>query len=121
MSRTASVILRKPMIPQPRFCADTVCPFNQHRLFCKTDSSDKSQRRAQIAGSYRILLLIGDDFNDFATVPEAQANVEGRRAIAKAHDRYWGDRWFMLPNAMYGSWERAVGYDSAKKLRSLQQ
>jgi 5'-nucleotidase (lipoprotein e(P4) family) len=94
-------------------------PFSRHRLFCKTEISDKSPRRARVAAAYRILLLIGDDFNDFLTVPQSQATVEGRRAIARAHDRYWGERWFMLPNPMYGSWERAAGYKAAEKMQGL--
>ena len=94
-------------------------PFSPHRLFCKTTTSDKSPRRVRVAAAFRILLLIGDDFNDFVAVPQTQATVEGRRAIAHAHDRYWGERWFMLPNAMYGSWERAIGYKAAEKMKAL--
>jgi acid phosphatase len=94
-------------------------PFNPHRLFCKTNTSDKSPRRARVASDFRILLLIGDDFNDFLTVSEAQATVEGRRSLAEAHDRYWGERWFMLPNPMYGSWERVLGYKATEKMKAL--
>jgi acid phosphatase len=89
-------------------------PFSPHRLFCRTGSADKSSRRQRIAGNHRVLLLIGDDLNDFVTLSD-RATVEARRTLTAAHDRYWGDRWFVLPNPMYGSWERAVG----KKLEGL--
>jgi acid phosphatase len=94
-------------------------PFSPHRLFCKTGATDKSARRQRIAGSHRVLLLIGDDLNDFVSLPPEPATIEARRTLAAAHDRYWGDRWFVLPNPMYGSWERAVGIEVSKKLEAL--
>jgi 5'-nucleotidase (lipoprotein e(P4) family) len=93
-------------------------PFNATRLFCRTDTSDKSPRRARIANAHRVLLILGDDFNDFYSVPQAQMTIEGRLAAAQAHERWWGDRWFMLPNPMYGNWERALG---SQKLDALRQ
>ena len=92
-------------------------PFAATRLFCRTDTSDKSPRRSKIASAHRVLLIIGDDFNDFYTVPQAQLNVRDRLAAAQAHDRYWGDRWFMLPNPIYGNWERALGANKLDALR----
>jgi acid phosphatase len=94
-------------------------PFHPLRVFCKTDTSDKSPRRAKIAAANRVLLLLGDDFNDFVTALPPGATVESRREQVRAHDRYWGERWFMFPNAMYGSWERVLEKDPAKRLSSL--
>jgi len=56
-------------------------------------TTDKSARRNDVASRYRVLLLLGDDINDFkprATLDETTAP--------------WGTRWFILPNAIYGSW-----------------
>ncbi|EMI40349.1 5'-nucleotidase, lipoprotein e(P4) family [Rhodopirellula sp. SWK7] len=72
-------------------------------------TSDKATRRAHIAKRYRILLLIGDDLNDFVSIgnkPTAQA----RREIAVEHAEMWGVKWMQLPNANYGGWERSI-YD----------
>lgn len=69
-------------------------------------TSDKSARRAEIAKSYRVLLLVGDDMNDF--VSTAKLTPEQRVALAKAHADRWGKSWILLPNATYGSWERAL-------------
>ena len=71
-------------------------------------SSDKSARRAHIAGRYRILLLIGDNLGDFASV--TKATLEQRRTLAAKYADYWGCKWIVLPNPMYGSWHRAL-YD----------
>ena len=69
-------------------------------------TSDKTARRAEIAKSYRVLLLVGDDMNDF--VSTAKLTPEQRVTLAKTHADRWGKSWILLPNAMYGSWERAL-------------
>ena len=65
------------------------------------DSSDKSGRRAWVAERYRIIEMVGDDLRDFVERPV----FEGRRAQLAA---MFGTRWFMMPNAMYGSWEKSL-------------
>ena len=74
--------------------------------------SDKSSRRAEIAARYRILLLVGDDLNDFLP---ALADPDRRISVATEHAGRFGERWFLLPNADYGSWERAL-YDNDRAL-----
>lgn len=68
-------------------------------------ASDKSSRREAVAERYRIVLLVGDDFNDFvaARLPRA----ERERLVERYRDR-WGERWIVLPNPNYGSWEGAL-------------
>jgi 5'-nucleotidase (lipoprotein e(P4) family) len=68
--------------------------------------SDKTTRRAFVAGHYRVLLLVGDDLNDF--VSGARSGWEERAALIEEHESKWGSRWIMLPNPTYGSWERAL-------------
>ena len=99
---------------------------NVETLLLRTATSDKSPRRQHVADRYRLLLLLGDDFNDFANVREA--SWEQRDALLREKESWWGTRWFMLPNPMYGSWERAAigsgGTDCEKaerKVRALKQ
>jgi acid phosphatase len=68
--------------------------------------SDKSPRRAFIASKYRVIMLFGDDLNDFAYA-SGKSRAE-RDAIVAAHANDWGRKWFVLPNPVYGSWERAA-------------
>jgi acid phosphatase len=77
--------------------------------------SEKLSRRQLVAREYRIVLNIGDDLADFI------ADMRGRPMAARdqarcRHDDWWGVRWFMIPNPMYGSWQRALGADSATAL-----
>lgn len=67
--------------------------------------SDKSSRRRAVAERYRVVLLVGDDFNDF--VPANLSRAERDRLVEGYRDR-WGERWIVLPNPTYGSWERAL-------------
>lgn len=68
--------------------------------------SAKGPRRAHVAREYRVLLLIGDDLGDFLT--DASGSPEARQARAEPQAGWWGERWIMLPNPTYGSWERAI-------------
>ena len=73
-------------------------------------TSDKTARREFVARTHRILLLIGDDLGDF--IP-ARLTPEERVAATEEHAAWWGERWFLFPNPMYGSWDRALyGFES---------
>jgi acid phosphatase len=81
---------------------------------------DKTSRRQFVAQAFRILLIVGNEVNDF--VSEANATPEDRIKIAGAYRSYWGEKWFLLPNPLYGSWEEALygfdrGLSKADKLR----
>lgn len=71
------------------------------------DTSDKQPRRDAIAQEYRILLLIGDNGSDFAKPLLAETNAETQR-YADQQRTWWGERWILLPNPMYGHWEANV-------------
>jgi acid phosphatase len=79
-------------------------------LYCVNDrpewGSDKSTRRAEIAKRFRILLLFGDDLKDF--MPGSAGGVDQRRELAGPYSDYWGTKWIILPNAIYGSWDTAL-------------
>ena len=68
--------------------------------------ADKKYRRAFVANSYRILLLIGDDLRDFVSAD--RQTIDERKRIARSFKAYWADRWVMIPNPTYGSWETAT-------------
>lgn len=66
----------------------------------------KSSRRRVVGGTHRVLMLVGDDLNDFVDVEGLSA--EERAEVAESFRDYWGGPWYMLPNPTYGSWERAL-------------
>jgi acid phosphatase len=77
------------------------------------DGSTTSQRHQQVAQNYRILLLIGDNLDDF--IDGSQVSPEERRKIALSRREWFGERWIILPNAIYGHWEASLyNYDYNK-------
>jgi 5'-nucleotidase (lipoprotein e(P4) family) len=71
--------------------------------------STKEPRRLAVAAKYRIVLLMGDNLDDFSNIFEKKSVVDRFAEVDKARD-IWGKRFIVLPNAMYGTWENAV-YD----------
>ena len=78
----------------------------------------KTPRRQFLADRYRILLLVGDNFGDFA--PGADRSVGERQRLSQTYARFWGSRWIVLPNPQYGSWEAAL-YEFNYSLPYLEQ
>lgn len=81
--------------------------------------SDKSSRRAHVAATHRLLLLLGDDLNDFANARDKL--IAERNQIVTDKQSWWGTRWFMVPNPMYGSWERAITGTTGTPCEQLQK
>jgi acid phosphatase len=76
---------------------------------------DKVSRRAMVARDYRIVLLIGDNIADVcAGVSGNSADVA--KSVAFNKQQTFGDGWVMIPNAMYGGWERSG--DAIKTMRA---
>lgn len=84
-------------------------------------TSAKSTRRQFVGERYRVLLLLGDNFGDF--LDGGNDTVAARAGLFEPFRAWWGQRWFMLPNPSYGSWEGALtrGADdpTAAKRRAL--
>lgn len=73
---------------------------------CEASGSDKGCRRELIGRRYRVLALVGDQLGDFIDVDNN--TVAARADAARPYDAWFGERWFMLPNPTYGSWDSAV-------------
>lgn len=66
----------------------------------------KGYLRTQIAKQFRILLLVGDDLEDFVAGSKTDSAV--RRGLASEHSQRWGRQWIILPNPMYGAWDTSL-------------
>jgi len=86
-------------------------------LLVRTDpqSSSKEPRRRNVQSQFRVVLLMGDNLNDFAEVFEKGKTVGDRLAAVEQNRSRFGTRFIVLPNAMYGDWESAA-YDYNFKL-----
>lgn len=73
---------------------------------CEQNGSEKACRRQLAGRQYRVLMQFGDQLGDFA---EIVANTpEARAALYTQYRDWFGERWWMLPNPTYGSWEPAL-------------
>jgi 5'-nucleotidase (lipoprotein e(P4) family) len=99
-----------------------------NRLLLKTTTSDKTERRKIAEGRFNALIYLGDNLRDFSEefkAPQLASNDKAgqKKAIAERADRvrranyHWGNDWFILPNPVYGEWQRLCGDNPRGKLK----
>ncbi len=71
-------------------------------------TSEKKSRREFVSKKYRIVMLFGDDLGDF--LPDVKSNItpQERDRLVGENKNNWGEKWFMLPNPTYGSWNNIL-------------
>jgi 5'-nucleotidase (lipoprotein e(P4) family) len=69
--------------------------------------SPKGPRRNLVSAKYRVVLLVGDNLDDFSDVFERKSIADRYTATDQNKD-LWGKKFIVLPNAMYGTWENAI-------------
>lgn len=80
-------------------------------LLLRGATSDKTPRRRSVLKDHRVVLMMGDNLNDFDSVFANKDFGLQAAAVDLLKDRF-GTRFIVLPNPMYGNWEGAVyGYD----------
>ena len=89
--------LKKLQLPD----ADTA-----HMLFLSTSSS-KESRRLAVMNKYNVIMLLGDNLNDFTQAFEKGSVSNRFRETDKARE-WWGKKFIVLPNTTYGEWENAL-------------
>jgi 5'-nucleotidase (lipoprotein e(P4) family) len=89
-------------------------------VLVRTDNSSKEPRRLGVAAKHRVVLLIGDNLNDFAEIFEKSKTVDSRLAATEQNKSNFGARFIVLPNVMYGAWEDAI-YGEGTRLTEEQK
>lgn len=79
---------------------------DEAHLLLKTTTSDKEPRRQKIAEQYNILLLCGDNLSDFSNVFYREG--KDTKEQVNAMQQLFGTRFIVLPNPMYGDWEKLL-------------
>lgn len=75
--------------------------------------SSKDLRRGAIASRYCVIILAGDQLGDFSQQFNDRAlppSVRTQMATGPAASALWDKGWFLLPNPVYGPWDR-LGWD----------
>jgi acid phosphatase len=68
--------------------------------------SDKVSRRQLVDRDFRVIGLFGDNLGDFVSGIRADNATRAQRLAT--YRNWWGERWYALPNTMYGSWVDAL-------------
>ena len=73
---------------------------------CEQHGSEKNCRRKLAGQQYRVLMQFGDQLGDFVQI--VANTTDGRAQLHAEYKDWFGERWWMLPNPTYGSWEPAM-------------
>jgi 5'-nucleotidase (lipoprotein e(P4) family) len=76
----------------------------------ESSSPSKETRREKVRAGYRIVMLVGDNLNDFSDEFSGKT-IADRSALVDREEAAFGDQYIVIPNPMYGDWESAV-YDN---------
>src|SRR6266404_1622606 len=89
-----------------------------HMLFLSNTSSKEAKRQI-VLGKYNVVMLLGDNLNDFTQAFERKPVDERKTEVDKVREE-WGKRFIVLPNSTYGEWENAI-YDYERNLTPEQK
>lgn len=78
---------------------------SDNHLLMRIAEGSKVKRRSTVEEKHSILLLIGDNLNDLAVLFEHRDHDLGFGAVDSLSHEF-GNRYIILPNPMYGDWER---------------
>ena len=80
-----------------------------HMMFL-TNTSSKETRRQAVMKKYNVIMLLGDNLNDFTSLFE-KGSIASRFDETDKARAEWGRKFIVLPNSTYGEWENAfTGY-----------
>src|SRR5262249_1430586 len=100
----------------------------EKRILLREQSSDKTSRRQIAQRRYRVLIYFGDNLRDCSeefAAPKIRGlddnarrqTIEDRYAAVQRNISHWGIDWIVLPNPVYGEWQKLLGKDPHRDLR----
>lgn len=87
---------------------------DENNFYLKEEKSGKEPRREKVSEKFDIVLLLGDNLNDFSEVFENRGDDWGV-SLVNQYKNEFGRRFIIFPNPMYGEWEKNV-YQHQKNL-----
>lgn len=80
-------------------------------VILRAETGSKKARREQVLKDHEIILLIGDALTDFSEIYESRDSTLGFDLVDADKDKF-GFEYIIIPNPMYGEWEKAVFHNS---------
>jgi 5'-nucleotidase (lipoprotein e(P4) family) len=83
-------------------------PFaDEEHLYVFRESSDKTPAREKIAEDFDVVVLLGDNLNDYKRDYYVK-DVDERLGLMERDRADWGTKFILLPNPTDGNWVRAI-------------
>lgn len=80
---------------------------DKHHILLKGENEKgKEERRAKVRKNHDLVMLFGDNILDFDDPKES--TLKSRTDFVKKHKKDFGEKYIILPNPMYGSWEATL-------------
>lgn len=89
---------------------------SRDNFYFRTDESSKIVRRELASEKYELIMFLGDNLADFDGMFEDRSGNYGKDVVDANKDMF-GTKFIMLPNPMYGKWERVFPNDEEKSAR----
>jgi len=89
-------------------------PFvDDEHIILRDSVGTKRYRRAKVLKNYDVLLYIGDNLTDFSEIYENRDSLLAKNIVDKNINTF-GKDFLILPNPMYGEWEKPVFNNNMK-------
>jgi 5'-nucleotidase (lipoprotein e(P4) family) len=103
------------MEPTLKNLIDLNFPFaDTTHVLLKNGTSDKTARRSKISSDFEILVFVGDNLTDYSQLYANRDEGMGKQLVDDNKEELLAN-FVMLPNPMYGEWEKAI-YDNNYEL-----
>lgn len=89
-------------------------------VFLKTSTSKKQERRDRILKDYEVVLYLGDNLSDFASVFDDQGTESRNRSVEEMRE-FFGKKFIVFPNPTYGDWESKGIYEGNRNWTLVQK
>lgn len=92
---------------------------DEEHVLTANETSDKIFRVDAIRENHNVLMYLGDNLGDFPEGFYNKSNEERSEIVDNIYEKF-GTQYFILPNTIYGDWDKATyDYDNSKSDREL--
>ncbi len=89
-------------------------------VLLKDKTDDKTGRRNKVSENHEIIMLIGDNLTDMSQeFANRNKQTMGKKVVEKNKELF-GVKYIILPNPMYGEWEKTI-YNNSRKWTDSQK
>jgi 5'-nucleotidase (lipoprotein e(P4) family) len=82
-------------------------PAKSENLYFLNNGWSKEDRRLEVLKKYEVVMFFGDNLGDFHKDWDNKTSEE-RRALVDSHHQDFGEKFIVLPNPLYGDWEKSL-------------